>query len=314
MLKKYQCPELISIFEAENYYIALCYMVKSSLHLFIIFSFYSFSAVSQHLPNDTVSVADSCRYEDGMSISDFELVDSLYKNIWNNAQIKYGITMVSKQDTIAIALSGKDRYFHSCQGKVISKFGRRGRRQHTGTDIKLQHGDSVHCVFNGRVRMAQRLSGYGNMVVVRHNNGLETLYSHLSAIKVSVNDTLRAGDLIGLGGRTGRATTEHLHFETRVFGEPFDSSIYIDFETGKLKTDTVYYHNHQLVANLADLTKKSTAKTVSAANGESVHIVQSGDSLWRIAQKYGTSVSKICTDNNISTKQILKIGSQLRIL
>ena len=292
-------------------------MFKSFSLFLIVFSICSFTILSQPDSHDAFHSSDSCHHEDVMLISDFDRVDSLYKEIWNNTQIKYGASLVSKHDTVVFVLGGKEHYFHSCQGKVISKFGRRGRRQHTGTDIKLQHGDSVHCVFNGRVRMAQRLSGYGNMVVVRHNNGLETLYSHLSALKVSVNDTLNAGDLIGLGGRTGRATTEHLHFETRVFGEPFDSSIYIDFESGRLKADTVYYHNHQLVANLSDLAKKSSSKLAIASLSDgtaTINTVQPGDSLWRIAQKYGTSVSKICSDNNISTKQVLKIGLQLRIM
>lgn len=294
-------------------------MIRSRFYLLLMLVLSSSDILSQELGPDSVDVFTGVEYEDSLLVSDFEQVDSLYKNIWNSTQIRYGVNLVSKSDTIAIGLTGNEKYCHPCDGKVISKFGRRGRRQHTGTDIKLHHGDSVRCVFDGRVRIAKRLSGYGNMVLVRHNNGLETLYAHLSSIKVSVNDTLKAGDLIGLGGRTGRATTEHLHFETRLFGEPFDSSIYIDFEKGALKSDTIYYNNHRFATNLIDLRKKAQVKTVTSSSvlaaGEStVHVVQPGDSLWRIARKYGTSVTKIANDNKIGIDQVLKIGSQIRIL
>ncbi len=294
-------------------------MIKYGFRLFFLFSLSSASIFSQDVSNDTITSSDIENYEDALLSSDFEQVDSLYKNIWNSTQIKYGVNLVSKSDTITIGLNGKDQYCHPCDGKVISKFGRRGRRQHTGTDIKLHHGDSVRCIFDGRVRIAKRFSGYGNMVVVRHNNGLETLYAHLSSIKVAINDTIRAGDLIGLGGRTGRATTEHLHFETRLFGEPFDSSIYIDFEKGELKSDSIFYNNHRFATNMADLRKKpqvkTSASTQALAAGEStIHVVRSGDSLWRIARKYGTSIAKICEDNKLRADQVLKIGSQIQIL
>lgn len=294
-------------------------MVRCRFCLLLILVLSTSVVLSQELANDSISGSGVGEYEDALLVSDFEQVDSLYKNIWNSTQIKYGANLVAKSDTIAIGLRGRWKYCHPCGGKVISKFGRRGRRQHTGTDIKLHQGDTVRCIFDGRVRIAKRLSGYGNMVLVRHNNGLETLYAHLSSIKVTVNDTLKSGDLIGLGGRTGRATTEHLHFETRLFGEPFDSSIYIDFENGVLKSDSLFYNNHRFATNLADLRKKPQVKTLAStsvlAAGESaVHVVQPGDSLWRIARKYGTSVAKIARDNNIGTEQVLKIGRQIKIV
>ena len=160
--------------------------------------------------------------------------ETFYKNIWNSNQIKYPLnTLPPKEDTISITLVGLTdlNFVPPVKGQILSKFGMRHRRMHTGTDIRLNSGDTVRSAFDGKVRLAKRFSGYGNLVLVRHNNGLETIYAHLKAIKVKVNDTIKAGDLIGLGGRTGRATCNHLHFETRLFGLPFDSNKYVDFET-----------------------------------------------------------------------------------
>ena len=124
------------------------------------------------------------------------------------------------------------------EGDFLSPFGHRGRRVHAGVDIKLEAGDPVSCAFDGVVRMARRYSGYGNCVVVRHYNGIETLYGHLSKISVKVNQQVKAGDIIGLGGHTGRASCNHLHFETRFQGKAFNPKQLIDFNTYNLLADT----------------------------------------------------------------------------
>ncbi len=267
--------------------------------------------------------------------------DELYKNLWSSTNIKYpGINFIERNDTLIIALVGvEDKpYVHPHPGKVISKFGPRSGRMHTGTDIKLQSGDPVLCAFDGKVRLAKRFSGYGNLVLVRHNNGLETIYAHLKSISVKVGDQVNAGDLIGLGGRTGRATTDHLHFETRIFGEPFDSEKYIDFENQILKVDQVYFKNKQVTTTLdrikADLPPyspiaktevKDTDRQVKtnnpvqekqSSNGgkdEIKHIIKKGDNLWNISQRYNTTVKNICDANKISPRQTLHVGSALII-
>lgn len=267
--------------------------------------------------------------------------EELYKNLWSSTNIKYpGINFVERNDTLVIALVGPDDkpYVHPHPGNVISKFGPRSGRMHTGTDIKLHSGDSVLCAFDGKVRLAKRFSGYGNLVLVRHNNGLETIYAHLKKINVKVGDQVYAGDLIGLGGRTGRATTDHLHFETRIFGEPFDSQKYIDFENQILKVDHVYYKNKQVTTTLdrikPDLptytplaqaeTKQSTQKvsgqntssekTVASSGGDEVkHIIKKGDNLWNISQRYHTTIKNICDANKISPRQTLRVGTALII-
>jgi hypothetical protein len=245
--------------------------------------------------------------------------ETLYKNIWNSTQIKYPLnTLPPKDELITITLVGQqdNPFVLPVKGQVISKFGRRGRRMHTGTDIRLNSGDTVRCAFDGKVRLAKRFSGYGNLVLVRHDNGLETIYAHLKAIKVKVNDTIKAGDLIGLGGRTGRATCNHLHFETRLFGEPFDSNKYIDFECYALRDNYVFYKNKQFEINLENFNNKPALEimpTIAAKVSTSKHVIRKGDNLWTIAKKYNTTVKKLCTTNNITAQKTLKVGSVIRL-
>lgn len=108
-------------------------------------------------------------------------------------------------------------------GKVISAYG--ARRGHSGTDIKTKANDTIRCAFDGIVRMAKTYAAYGNVVVVRHDNGLESIYSHNSRNLVKSGDIVKAGDAVGLTGRTGRATTEHLHLEFRIDGQHFNPNL-----------------------------------------------------------------------------------------
>lgn len=122
-------------------------------------------------------------------------------------------------------------------GKVISAYGSRGG--HTGTDIKTCANDTIRAVFDGVVRMAKRYGAYGNVIVLRHANGLETVYSHNSRNMVKVNGVVKAGQAIALTGRTGRATTEHLHFEIRMDGHHFNPGLLFDMKTGSLLKHTL---------------------------------------------------------------------------
>lgn len=245
--------------------------------------------------------------------------ETFYKNSWNCTQIRYPLnTLPNKNDTITVSLigTGDSPFVSPVSGKVISKYGKRGRRIHTGTDIKLNSGDTVRCAFDGRVRLAKRFNGYGNLVLVRHNNGLETIYGHLKSISVKVNETIKAGDLIGLGGRTGRATCDHLHFETRLFGEPFDSNKYIDFESLALRSDKVYYKNKQFEIDQNNFRNKSEmnlAPVLASKGVSSKHVIRGGDNLWTIAKRYNTTVKKLCVTNNITAQKTLKVGSVIRI-
>ncbi|MDO8928798.1 MAG: M23 family metallopeptidase [Bacteroidota bacterium] len=249
--------------------------------------------------------------------------ETFYHNIWNSTQIRYPLSTLPPKDvmvTIRLAEPYDQPYVQPVIGKVISKFGHRGRRMHTGTDIKLNAGDTVRSAFDGKVRLAKRFSGYGNLVLVRHSNGLETIYAHLQSIHVNVNDTIKAGDFIGLGGRTGRATCDHLHFETRLFGEPFDSNKYIDFDRCALRSNHIYYKNKQFEIDPENFNKKpaiekipTIAAKVSTNTNVSKHVIRKGESLSVIARKYNTSVKNLCAVNNITAQKTLKIGSVLRL-
>lgn len=123
-------------------------------------------------------------------------------------------------------------------GKVISNYGA-PRRRHAGIDIKTVAHDTIRAVFGGVVRMSKPYSAYGNTIVIRHPNGLETLYSHNSKNFVHSGDSVKAGQAIGLTGRTGRATTEHLHFETRINGHHFNPNLVLDMVARKLRKSTL---------------------------------------------------------------------------
>jgi len=298
-------------------------LLALTLTISLFFSIFSFA---QQTPPTINPINETCELDSLLNEVEELEIDSLrtadetiYKNIWNSTQIRYPAnTLPDKRDTIVITFNGFNdhSYVHPYKGKVISKYGPRRGRMHTGIDIKLNSGDTVRCAFDGRVRLAKRFSGYGNLVLVRHNNGLETIYGHLKSIKVKVNDTIKAGDLIGLGGRTGRATCDHLHFETRLFGEPFNSDKYIDFETFTLRTDKIYYANKRFEIDKYNFKKKplpSDGAALAAAGGRTKHVIRKGDTLSAIARKYRTSVKKICTANKITAQTTLKIGRVLWI-
>ena len=271
--------------------------------------------------NETFQVDTLTTDSEELEVDSLKTCDeTIYKNVWNSTQIKYPAnTLPNKNDTITISLlsAGDSPFVMPVKGQILSKFGIRHRRMHTGTDIRLNSGDTVRSAFDGRVRLAKKFNGYGNLVLVRHNNGLETIYAHLKSIKVKVNDTIKAGDLIGLGGRTGRATCNHLHFETRLFGEPFDPNKYIDYNTFTLQADKVFYKNKQFVTNLADLRDKPAPenKLLLASSGAdaSKHVIRKGDNLSSIARKYNTTVKKLCATNKITAQKTLKVGSVIRI-
>lgn len=144
--------------------------------------------------------------------------------------------------TLNLASIGKEEWSYPLPGaKVISPFGARGGRRHTGTDLKTKPSDGILAAFDGVVTMSQPYSGYGNCIVIRHPNGLETLYSHNARNLVKVGQHVKAGQKIALTGRTGRATTEHLHFEVRVKGRPYNSSLIFNHVSHQLRRDKITF-------------------------------------------------------------------------
>lgn len=240
---------------------------------------------------------------------------SIFEYRWDTLYLRTSRTPSAtiKDTLICLRTPEYTKFQMPVKGKVISEFGWRGRRIHTGIDIKLNKGDTVYCSFDGIVRISRYLSGYGNIVVVRHFNGIETVYSHLDKRLVNVNDTLKAGQILGLGGRTGRATTEHLHFETRYKEQPFNPRLIIDFENHSLKKDTLFI-TQQSFSFKKNIDNNYTANNSSNSNtNDKVHVVQKGDTLYSIARRYNTTVNDLCKTNGISENRILSIGQTIKI-
>lgn len=198
--------------------------------------------------------------------------DHIYKT-WDNTNIHpYQFQRSRMRDTVELVMG-----FHSCdfhmprEGNITSNFGKRDGGYHYGIDIKLRTGSAVTAAFEGMVRIAKYSSSYGNVVVIRHNNGIETLYAHLSKRKVKPGDFVQAGEVIGLGGNTGRSSGSHLHFETRYKGEPINPNKIIDFKNNELRNDTIFLTKHnfkssknilknRIVKKKAVVKKKAEAK------------------------------------------------------
>lgn len=192
------------------------------------------------------------------------------------------------------------------QIKITSKYGPRRRRMHRGIDLKVQIGDTIRAAFDGKVRIRNfERRGYGNYLVVRHPNGLETVYGHLSKALVNVDQVVRAGQPIALGGNTGRSTGSHLHFETRFLGQAINPAEIIDFENGVPHQDMYVFHNVKING------RKSNIYT-SSDNQMVYHRVKSGDYLEKIARMYGTTVDRLCELNGLKKTSVLRVGQSIR--
>lgn len=209
-------------------------------------------------------------------------------------------------------------YVHPFEGKITSTFGPRKKRYHYGVDIDLETGDCVAAAFDGKVRIAKKSKSYGNVIVIRHANGLETYYAHLSKINVEIGEEVYAGQVIGLGGNTGRSHGSHLHFEVRFMGQPINPMDLISFDEHKLLSDTLTLSSQTfsyIVAakKAANLTYASSKGGKGSAGSKGVHIVRQGDTLSAIARRYGTTTKALCQKNGIKPTSILRLGQKLKL-
>lgn len=282
-----------------------------------------------NVPEEEFEELDSAEIDEDIYVpADLQFIpaDVLYDGQWNNKYVSLHKSEFKNQAdryTLLLEKDGDTPCVFPYKGKVISPFGFRGRRVHAGTDIKLDLNDPVVCAFDGVVRMATRYGGYGLVVVVRHNNGLETLYGHLNKIKVRVNQIVKAGDLVGLGGRTGRATTTHLHFETRFLGEAFNPEKVFDLDNHILHSDTLIITKNTF--RIRSKKNKHIKEQSEERNNEdeiveqitkrktNYHTVRKGDTLSEIARKYNTTVTELCHLNKIKKTANLKLGKRLKI-
>lgn len=255
---------------------------------------------------DIVFVIDSLRPKLNKNITpivdfirDIEFSDMPEEyDIWSDSQINpYKVDLKDMKDTVKLDLSG---YVPPITKHVTSDFGFRRWRFHYGIDLKVEKGDSVLCAFDGTVRLTRRdRRGYGYFVLVRHFNGLETLYGHLARITVNPGDTIKAGVPVGLGGNTGRSTGYHLHFELRYLGNPLNPNDLIDFQSCCTK-------NNILQLNASHFSYKKEIDKIRFWK------VRRGDTLGRIAKRTGVSISKLCKLNGIKRSTKLRIGRNLR--
>ena len=244
----------------------------------------------------------------------------LYKD-WNN---RYAHRASELPDSFNINLR------HFCMPTtsriITSNFGSRWGRMHKGLDIKVYIGDTIRAAFDGKVRIVRyEANGYGNYVVIRHHNGLETIYGHISKHLVGENENVHAGDPIGLGGNTGRSTGSHLHFETRLCGVALNPALMFDFKNQDVTDDYYFfrkdtYNKESLAANrvrgkestdLASADNENIGNNVEGGNVR-YHKVSRGETLASIARKRGTTVEHICKLNHITKTMRVKPGQILR--
>lgn len=274
--------------------------------------------------------------------------DNIYSHIWLNKWVNpYKVDPATIKDTVMISCDNFAMPLKKM--RQTSPYGWRGSRMHYGVDFGLSVGDSVCSVWSGKVRVVDYdAGGYGNFVVVRHPNGLETVYGHLSAQLVVCNQEVKAGQAIGLGGNTGRSSGPHLHLETRYLGNAFNSNEIFDYTTGTIKnqelpltsglfrrsTTAPSSSTSRPVTNTPSTPAKTTATSTSsktsssskstsskssssssksAANSKKYVTVKAGDNLSKIASRAGTTVSAVCKLNGIKPNKLLHPGDKIRV-
>jgi murein DD-endopeptidase MepM/ murein hydrolase activator NlpD len=242
--------------------------------------------------------------------------DTINFNPYRNQLKKYPFQIKFTDSTYTSPVMGK---------KVItSRYGWRRGRPHKGIDIDLVTGDSLVAMFDGIVRFARYSSGHGRTVVVRHFNGLETVYAHLSSYAVKANDTVKSGQLLGKGGTSGNARGSHLHLVVSYKGNYINPEYLFDFsENNKVRDQNIWvtkkwvkshFHTSKRQSELELFTTEELAIAAQKKeNRKKVYIVKSGDTLSGISSKYHVSLSRLCKANAISKTSTLRIGQKLII-
>ena len=257
--------------------------------------------------------------------AEIEADSTVYTNYWDTEKISpyREVALNSIPNAVPIKLVDSLRaYRYPHIGRITSRYGLRRKVNHNGIDIAIKVGDTICSAFDGRVRFSKATeTGYGTLIIVRHDNGLETYHGHLSQRLVEAGDRVVAGQPIALGGNSGRSTGPHLHFECRYMGQSFDPERIINFSTGDLRREELllkrsyfsiyskYEQDWNGEKELADADKKEA----ELAAERRYYKVREGDYLGKIAAKNHTSVSAICRLNGIKPDAVLSIGKVLRV-
>lgn len=296
---------------------------------------------------------------DSTDTDSFEYYESIFEKentkLWDTSKIGIISLSQSRRETLCIDLIDNVHCCFSapCRGKVTSNFGGRWGRLHAGIDIDLETGDPVYAAFDGIVRHAGWNRGYGYYVIISHFNGLETLYGHLSELKVTPFHPIKSGQLLGLGGNTGHSRGSHLHFEIRYYGRPLNPRIIVDFDNYSLNSNSLMVGNYSTFSTSHYLNEaKSIVEVINDSlfakkeaqyefkrmqylkekerkraldkkkkrnlknknkKNKGFHIVKKGDTLSSIARKYNTSVTKLCKLNHIKKDDKLSIGKKIKL-
>lgn len=256
---------------------------------------------------------------------DYQKVAGVFDNDWKeNVTNPYNVKLEDLPASWSIWLvDSLDQYHCPFIGDIHprGKFGPRRGRRHQGVDLPLKTGDPIYAAFTGKVRLSRYMGAFGNLVVIRHENGIETYYAHLSKRNVEVGDWVNAGDIIGLGGSSGRSTGPHLHFETRYNGFAFDPQWLIDFKTGELrhrlfvlkkKYFNIYSNYEQDFEDEIKNQEEDAAEDAEKA-AMKYYTIRSGDTLSKIARNSGTTISELCRLNGMTQTTTLKIGKKIRV-
>lgn len=270
-----------------------------TLSVFTLITTWGFASYQAPGPGDSTDVHSECD-----AFDDIIPADGIYSQ-WDTEVVHYyGQNTIEQFANTRLTLAHNtncDFFFPVPNGYITSKFGVRGRKHkmHKGIDIDLETGDPVFAAFEGKVRYAMYNESYGNCIVIRHPNGLETYYAHLSRIDVKSGDYVQAGDHLGAGGNTGHSRGSHLHFEVRFLGVAIDPFSIIKEGENKLALQSFVINQKS--------EKVATIKTT-----EKYHTVQPGDDLQRIGELYCVPVSVLMELNAITEDQMLALDSQIR--
>lgn len=259
---------------------------------------------------------------------------SLYDQYWDTEHIcsrHLAIPFGGNPLRIILVQSNNNPFFYPCIGNntVVAAYGMtKGGQFHTGVDLAVKEGSPVKCCFDGVVRMARFYGDYGRVVVVRHYNGLETVYANLGKIMVKPGQILQAGDIIGASGKSSKTGAEQLHFETRFMNECFNPAMFIDFDYMELIDNTLILNEVDLAVEKEDEGKQELGyqpekpsngnnegqSQQSQAEGQAeYHIVKAGETMYRISVQHHIPLTKLLQMNNMKEMDVIDVGQKIRI-
>lgn len=271
--------------------------------------------------NEIVEVEDANFISETYQIPGYALYDK-YWDTENICSRKLTIPFEGNPLRIILVQSNNNPFLFPCMGELKTAYGEMKGIFHPGVDLTLKSGAPVKTCFDGVVRMAKIYGDYGRVVVVRHYNGLETVYAHLSRIMVKPGQILRAGDVLGVSGKSGKSGEEILHFETRFMNESFNPDLFIDFDEMDLKDNTLILNEGDLEKKVVE--KQEKPKTIPMTGNKQpvdevdsavqYHIVKAGETMYRISVQYKVPLNRLLQMNNMTENNAtISVGQKIRV-